>query len=390
MSGADCHAVGRNIYLDHNATTPPATFIRENVPEWVMQWGNPNSIHHSGRGPKKLIREARKQFAALIKCRRDELIFCASGTEANNLALQGMVEWSLKKKRTEWILSSIEHPSVAQTAAFLEERGINVLTLPVHRNGGVNLSTYCELLSKQTGLVSVMAANNETGNILPVSKLAALAHECGAFMHSDAVQLLGKAAFSCADLNADMLSFSGHKFYSLRGAGVLYVRSGCPLKRMIHGGAQELQRRAGTEDVLAITSLGSVAARAGNLEEMIAQTAKMRDEMELRIIEEIPSCYINGVSSPRVCNTSNMLIADVDGESLLMAMDIAGFSLSTGSACASGKPDPSPVLLAMGLSDSEARSSLRISLGFGTTAEELDQFVDCLKETVKRLRKYHG
>jgi cysteine desulfurase len=384
--------VSRAIYLDHNATAPICPELLVKVPEWLASWGNPSSIHWAGRGPKALLREARANIANLLGVDALELIFTSGGSESNNLALKGLCE-NPKAGRDQIILSAVEHPSLSKAADSLKARGFQVDRVAVNREGLLDLEGLRALLSERTLVVSVMLANNETGHILPVAQVAQMAHSVGAFMHTDAVQGLGKIPIRLRDLGVDLASFSGHKFYALKGCGVLYTRRGINLPSLINGGGQERGRRAGTENLLAIASLGYMCGQKSS--EILPQGMRLRelrDAMEARILAEIPNVTITGATgAPRLPTTSNMTIAGVDGETLLMNLDVRGFAVSTGAACSSGNPEPSPVLLAMGLSRGEAQSSLRLSLGWGTSSSDIDLFVNELKAVVERLRSFkHG
>lgn len=379
------------VYLDHNATTPPAPPIKREIVNWLEAWGNPSSIHWAGRGPKAVLRESRQKIADLVGASPLEIIFTAGGSESNNLALKGVFEAISSQPghpqagRRRWITSRVEHPSVLKVFESLRKKGADVCYVEVDRHGQVNWDHYLSLLNGDTALVSMMLANNETGSIYPIKKMAKEARKVGALFHTDAVQALGKLPLSVEHLGVDLASFSGHKFYALKGAGVLYCRRGVAVERLIDGGGQERHRRAGTENVLAIRSLAAVACWKTAIEAMAAHQGRLRDEMQAAILAEIPGVTVNG-GEKRLPNTMNLSIEGVDGESLLMNLDLKGFGVSTGAACSSGSPEPSPALLAMGLTFQEAQSSLRVSIGWGTRREHLDRFVQALKEVVTRLR----
>jgi len=252
------------------------------------------------------------------------------------------------------------------------------------------MEAYERLLDEKTALVSVMFANNETGNIFPVKELAALAHAKGALFHADCVQALGKIPLNVRDLGVDLASFSGHKFYSLKGSGFLYVRKGVQLESLIHGGGQERHRRGGTENTLAIAALGAMCELRSEVAGRALAVHDLRDHLEARVMAEIPGATVTGGASPRLPNTSSLVIPGVDGETLLMNLDMRGFSVSTGAACSSGSPEPSPVLLAMGLTRAEAQSSLRLGLGWGNTRTEIDFFVNELVQVVRHLRSFNS
>lgn len=381
------------IYLDFNATTPLSGLVKSQLPQWLEEWGNASSIHWAGRGPKALLRDARNQIAQMLGCEALELIFTSGGSEANNLALKGVLE-NLKFNRScrqQIIISAVEHPSVVKAAQYLKRMGFKLDVIPVNRDGEIDLASYQNLLGEQTALVSVMYANNETGHIFPIQKMAQMAHEAGALFHCDGVQALGKSLVNVREWGVDLATFSGHKFYALKGCGVLYCRKGIQIESLIHGGGQERGRRAGTENLLAIASLGAMATQSLNVSEKILQMRELRDLFEQRVLQEISDIHIVGASGTRVPNTSSLMISGVDGETLLMNLDVRGYAVSTGAACSSGSPEPSPVLLAMGYQRQEAQSSLRLSLGWDTQASDIEAFVDTLKTVVARLRSFrHG
>lgn len=361
------------------------------MPEWLSQWGNPSSIHWAGRGPKALMREARQNITRLIGAEPLELVFTAGGSESNNLALQGVLPERPQNGRDRVVISSVEHPSVRKTAEFLVTRGYHLDIIPVSREGEFDMDRFDDVLSERTALVSVMLANNETGHLFPVARIAEQARRKGALVHCDAVQALGKIPVNVKNLGVDLATFSGHKFYALKGCGLLYARKGLNLRPLIHGGGQERGRRAGTENALAIASLGYMCSQMDKIFREALRLRGLRDHMERRITQEIVDVQITGQHGVRLPNTSNMTLKNVDGETLLMNLDVHGFAVSTGAACSSGNPEPSPVLLAMGLSRAEAQTSLRVSLGWNNSAEDVDIFVETLKATVHRLRGFqHG
>ena len=378
------------VYFDHNATTFVDPSLHDRLAGWLELSGNPSSIHWAGRAPKAVIRDARLGIAQTIGASPLELIFTSGGSESNNLVLKGLCEGP-PGERDQVIVSAVEHPSLLKAARSLKARGYAVDVIPVDRNGRLDLATYQSLLGPRTRLVSVMLANNETGHVFPVPEVARLAHAAGALVHCDAVQALGKLPLDVGALGVDFLSLSGHKFYALKGSGVLYVKRGGQLESQIHGGGQERGRRAGTENLLGIASLGAMCGRRGEVEGQSARLRLLRDHLERRILSEIADTHVTGPESERLPNTSSLVLEGVDGETLLMNLDVRGFAVSTGAACSSGNPEPSPTLLAMGLSRDEAQSSLRLSLGWPNTAEEVDRFVDELKIVVARLRGFkHG
>lgn len=390
---SDWHKLSKNVtdlssvYFDHNATTPPAPSLRELGSRFFELWGNPSSIHWAGRLAKKELRSARQRVAELIGASTLEVIFTSGGSEANNLALKGILNSQLKMGRKKIITTRLEHPSVLRVMEKLQENeGVEIVDLKVNREGELDWSQYLGLLDESVALVSVMLVNNETGTIFPIKKMAKEAHKVGALFHTDAVQALGKIPLNVEHLGVDLASFSGHKFYALKGSGFLFCRKGLNLERQIDGGGQERHRRGGTENLLAIASLGEMARYKDSIVEMATYVEGLRDYLQQRMLAEIDGVVVNGGGAKRVANTLNVSLMGVDGESLLMNLDMQGFAVSTGAACSSGSPEPSPALRAMGLTLDEAQSSLRISLGWSNTREQIDAFIVALKKTVQRLR----
>lgn len=381
-------------YFDHNATTPVCREVLQALPELSEAWGNASSIHWGGRQPKNILREARKAVAEAVVASPLEIVFTSGGSEANNMVLKGLFDYYQtapfltpeQRGRRHYMCSQVEHPAVIKTMEHLKALGARVDFIPVNRRGEIDLDFYEAHLSSETALVSVMLANNETGTLFPVKKMAEMAHAKGALFHTDAVQAFGKIPVNLHDLNVDFASFSGHKFYSLKGSGFLYSKKGSHLSPLIHGGGQERHRRGGTENILGIGALGLVAQRASMIADKARAMANLRDHMEARILEEISDVTITAGESPRLPNTSSLVLKGADGETMLMSLDIKGYAVSTGAACSSGNPEPSPVLLAMGLSRAEAQNSLRVSLGWDSTLEQVDGFIEALKTVVARLR----
>lgn len=381
-------------YFDHNATTPVCQEVLQSLPEFAQAWGNPSSIHWGGRQPKNILRDARKSVAEMVNASPLEIIFTSGGSEANNTVLKGLLEYYQtaqfltpeQRKRTHFMSSEVEHPSVMKTMQHLKDMGARVDFIPVNRQGQIDMKFYAEHLCEETALVSVMFANNETGTLFPIKEMAEMAHKKGALFHTDAVQAFGKVPVDLKALNVDFASFSGHKFYSIKGIGFLYAKKGNNVTPLIHGGAQERHRRGGTENTLGIGALGVVAKRAPMIAEKAKALAVLRDHMEARILSEISEVTVTAGESPRLPNTSSLVLKGADGETMLMSLDIKGYAVSTGAACSSGNPEPSPVLLAMGLSRGEAQNSLRVSLGWDSTLDQVDSFVDTLKTVVDRLR----
>ncbi|MCC6277189.1 MAG: cysteine desulfurase [Oligoflexia bacterium] len=372
------------VYLDFNATTPPHHEVVLEATKTLTSFGNPSSVHWAGREAKKLIQEASEVVAKFIQADPRELIFTSGGSESNNLAIKGALE-GLSPLRNEIIISSVEHPSVTKTAEYLQSKGYKLHRIKVNRQGVLDIEHYKSLLSPRTALVSCMLVNNETGNIFPIPEMVKMAHESGALFHSDMVQGLGKLPIQLREWNVDLASFSAHKFYGLKGSGVLFAKSSLRIKPIIHGGGQQRGRRAGTENVLAINSLATAVKKLGPvLTEQNARVSKLRDLIESQI-RLIPGVTINGAEGLRVSNTVNATFPDVEGETLLINLDLRGFAVSSGAACSSGTQEPSPVLTAMGLSLDEASRSLRISLGWTTTEEEVDRFLRALHESLTQV-----
>ena len=376
------------IYLDYNATTPPLASLSEEWKNWLSVWGNPSSVHQDGQPAKNLLLSSKEHLSQFLGCHPLELVACSGGSEANNHAIRGLYEKYSPQNtdRNEIIVSTVEHPSVWAPLSALKKKGMVIKTLPVSREGVLDLSYYQSLLSDRTFLVSVMYANNETGHIFPIHKMAKMAKKAGAFFHCDAVQAMGKLALDLDKLGVDTAGFSAHKFYALKGTGLLYCRKGVLPENLIHGGSQERKRRAGTENVLGLACFGSVAQKGSEILREMDSIRELRDEMENSIVEQIPSVHTVGRSGKRLPNTSCLLIAGIQGETLLMNMDLKGYSFSVGSACHSGSLNPSGVLLAMGFKEEEARSAVRISLGLGVSKEKIIQFVSDLKDSVQRIR----
>ncbi len=373
------------IYLDHNATTPLSQKVIDQIPSILHAWGNPSSIHWSGREPKNLIRNARQTLATALRVSPLEIIFNSGASEGNSTVILGVYE-IFKNTKNHFMCSQVEHPSVLKAFQHLEKLGARVDYIPVSRNGELDLNFFKKHIGSSTALVSVMMANNETGNIFPIAELVKIAHEAGALFHSDCVQVLGKVPLNLSELNVDYATFSAHKFYSLKGTGALFIKKNSPYQKFIFGGGQERSRRGGTENTLGIAAFGVMASSLDQVDFRQQELKKLRDLLESRILLEIDEVSLTGNRSARLPNTSSMVLKNIDGETLLMSLDLKGFAVSTGAACSSGSPEPSPVLLAMGLSRSEAQSSLRVSLGWETSLEQIDFFINTLKEIVLRLR----
>lgn len=377
------------VYLDHNATTPLAPEVRAALPGLLAHWGNPSSIHAASREPKKILRETRRDLAEMLNCSPLELVFTSGGSESNTTVLRAVWE-ELGKSKPHFICSAIEHPSVLRGFEWLESQGAEVDRVPVDRQGNLDLKFLETKITGRTALVSVMSANNETGTLLPVREVVKLARAKGALVHTDAVQMFGKLPLDLESLGVDYASISAHKFYALKGAGALFVRKGRPYRPLIFGGGQERHRRGGTENIAGIAALGISIAGRGSIPAQAERIGRLRDHFEARVLEEIAGVTVTASETSRLPNTSSLVLRGVDGETLLMSLDLKGFAVSTGAACSSGNPEPSPVLLAIGLTRDEAQNSLRVSLGWGNTLEEIDSFVEALKQVTTRLRSLQG
>ena len=376
------------IYLDYNATSPPAPEVVDTVNRVLAsEFGNASSVHAFGQRAKAVLDDARASVARLIDADPSEVVLMSGGTEADNLALRGAAEALEPSGRRKIVTTGIEHEAVLNTVKALERQGWAVRTLSVPETGVLLPQTFRAAIDRDTALVSVMHANNEVGTIQPITELAAIAREHGAFFHTDAVQSVGKIPVSVRELGVDALSLSGHKFGGPKGTGALWVRRGVRLISTMTGGRQERNRRAGTENVPLLAGLGVAAQLAqARLETASARIALLRDRLEEKILATVSGTVVNGDRAARVPNTTNISFEGLEAESLLIALDLEGVAVSTGSACSSGSLEPSHVLRAMNLPSARARNSLRFSLGPGTTAEEVDFVADILPGLVTKLR----
>ena len=376
------------VYFDYNATTPLAPDVIEAVARASRDtFGNASSIHHFGQQAKAVLDDARSELATLIHGDPSEIVFTGGGTEADNMAIRGAAEAIEPTGRRHLIASPIEHEAVLNTLKALARRGWRTTLLPVDESGIVAPDRLREALQDDTALVSIMHANNEIGTIQPIAELAQLAHGRGALLHTDAVQSVGKIPVDVRALGADLLSLSAHKFNGPKGAGALWIKRGTRMLPILTGGKHERNRRAGTENVPAIAGLG-VAARlaGGKLGAESARVAALRDRLEEGILRGVPGTAVNGARGSRVPNTSNISFERVEAESLLIALDLEGIAVSTGSACSSGTLEPSHVLRAMGLSTHRTQNSLRFSLGLFSTEAEVDRVIEVLPRLVEKLR----
>ncbi|HXQ73533.1 MAG TPA: cysteine desulfurase family protein [Pyrinomonadaceae bacterium] len=383
----------RRIYLDHSATTPVDPRVAEAMARSVLQvFGNPSSVHGFGQQARAAVDRARREVAALIDARPNEIIFTSGGTEANNLAIRGVCEASVAHGR-HIVTSAIEHPSVRGVCAALEQRGWEVTRLPVYDNGIVRVEDVREAIRPDTVLVSVMLANNEIGTTQPVAGIGAIVRERRAagqrhlFLHTDAVQAAGRMALNVEELGCDLLTISAHKLYAPKGIGALYVRRGVKLAGQNIGGHQERERRAGTENVPGIVAFGEAAKLAREeLHERTTHDSSLRDKFERKVVELIPDVVMNGDRYQRLPHLSNISFRYIEGEGLLINLDLQGVAVSTGSACSSGTLEPSPVIRALGVNDEIARGSIRFSFGKENTGEDVDYTIEVLVQAVERLR----
>ncbi len=377
----------RHFYFDHNATTPIAPESLEAMSLCLGQvYGNASSIHYFGQLAKQRLEAARRQVAALLGCDAKELAFTSGGTEADNLAILGVVRASAGPRHV--ITSAIEHPAVLGPCAQLEREGVEVTRVRVGDSGVIDPDDVRCALRGETVLISIMHANNELGTVQPIDEIAAIAREAGVPLHVDGVQALGKIPVNVHELGVDLYSVSAHKIYAPKGVGALYVRKGVKLAGVTFGGQHERGRRPGTENVPAIAGFGAAAElAAANLEDENARIGGLRDRLEESILDRIPQTRVNGSRARRTPNTTNIQFEGIDGEAMVIALDLRGFAVSTGSACSSGAVTPSHVLTAIGLSSERARSSIRFSLGASNTAEQVSELTEAIETSVAHLRR---
>ncbi len=376
----------RKVYLDHAATTPVAPEVAEIMVRYMIEhFGNPSSIHAWGREVRKAVEQAREQVAALIGAQPNEIVFTSGGTEADNLALRGVMA-AHRKQGNHLITSKVEHHAVLHTAEELEKEGYRVTYLGVDKDGAVDPEQARAAITPETVLVSLMLANNEIGTLQPVAEVARICHERGVLVHTDAVQAMGQVPVDVNALGVDLLTLSAHKIYGPKGIGVLYVRRRTKIQSMVHGGSQERRVRPGTENVPGIIGLGKAAELARrHLAERSAHLLKLRE----RLIEgllRIPYVRLNGHRTDRLPGNVNVSVEFVEGEAMLLNLDLRGVAASSGSACTSGSLEPSHVIMALGVPAEMAHGSLRLTLGQGNTEEDIDYVTTSLTEIVERLR----
>ncbi len=375
-------------YFDHNATTPLSMEVLERLTRVLREcYGNPSSIHRAGQRARQAVEEARAQVARWLQTEPREVVFTSGGTESDNLALFGILRRNGGAAGRHVITTTIEHPAVLGACEQLEREGAHVTRVGVGSGGVVEAEEVRKALRPETALITVMHANNETGAVQPIEAIAEIAREAGVPLHSDGVQAAGRLTTGVWALGVDLYSLSGHKLNAPKGVGALAVRDGVSLQALQHGGRHERERRAGTENVPGIAALGCAA---GWLLEHGAEEARrqavLRDRLETAIIQNVPGTRVNAGSAPRTPNTTNVLFEGVEGEALVIALDLAGFQVSTGAACSSGAVEPSHVLTAMGLDAAEARSSIRFSLGRTNDEAQVDALIEAVHSAVERLR----
>ena len=375
----------RRVYLDNNATTPVLPEVLAVMqPYFTEHFGNASSIHHHGQETRAAVERARESVAALLGCRPSEVVFTSGGTEGDNLAISG-----LTRAGDHIISSTIEHHAVLNSCKHLETMGCEVTYIPVDGRGLVDPDDVRRALRPNTRLITIMMANNETGVLQPVEEIGKIAAEADVYFHTDAVQAAGKVPIEVKRLGCDLLSISGHKLHAPQGVGAIYVGKGTVLQPMFYGGSHERSRRAGTENVPGIIGLGKAAELAREALERgdLARMSAMRDRIEQAILSEVDATGVNGKGAPRVPNTTNIHFDYIEGEALVIALDLKGLAVSTGAACSSGAIEPSHVLTAMGLPPEIARASLRFSLGKQNTPDDIQFALDLVPQTVARLRE---
>lgn len=378
----------KRIYVDHSATTPVKPEVLDAMlPYFTENFGNASTVYAEGREAKKAVSLARETVAKAIGADNSEIFFTGSGTEADNWAIRG-VAYANRAKGNHIITSAVEHHAVLHTCQALEKEGFEVTYLPVDEFGMVSAEDVRNAICDKTILVTIMTANNEIGTLMPIEEIGKITKEAGILFHTDAVQAVGMIDIDVNKLNVDLLSLTGHKFYGPKGVGALFIRKGTKITSFITGGAQEKNRRAGTENVAAIVGLGkAIELATRDVEGHSKKLTEMRDRFIDRVLAEIPYTRLNGHRTKRLAGNANVSFEFIEGESLLLMLDMQGISASSGSACTSGSLDPSHVLLAIGLKHEVAHGSLRVSFGESNTMEDVDRIVDVLKTIVARLRE---
>lgn len=375
----------RRVYLDNNATTPVLPEVFDAMkPFYLERFGNASSIHQYGQHARAAVEKARASVAGLFNCRPAEVIFTGGGTEGDNTAIFGLV-----RSGDHLVTSAIEHHAVLNTCKRLEQMGCEATFVAVNGRGQVEPDDVRKALRPNTRLISIMMANNETGVLQPVEEIGKIAREADVFFHTDAVQAAGKAPIDVEKIGCDVLSISGHKLHAPQGTGAMYIRKGTLIQPLLYGGSHERQRRAGTENLPGIVGLGKAAELAAEWLKSggATQMAAMRDRLQQRVLAEVEAAGVNGQGAERVPNTTNLWFDYIEGEALVIALDLKGLAVSSGAACSSGAIEPSHVLLAMGLPHERARASVRVSLGKQTTTEDIEFAISVIPETVGRLRE---
>ncbi|PIP16772.1 MAG: cysteine desulfurase NifS [bacterium (Candidatus Ratteibacteria) CG23_combo_of_CG06-09_8_20_14_all_48_7] len=375
------------IYLDYAATTPThPEVVKAMEPYFTKKFGNPSSLYSFGQEARAAVQEARQKVATFIGAKPEEIVFTSGGSESNNFALKG-VAFALKNKGTRIITSAIEHHAVSEPCKFLARQGFEIVTLPVDKDGLVNPDEVRKAINDRTILVTIMHANNEIGTIQPIKEIGKICREKGVLFHTDAVQTTGHVAISVTELNVDLLSSSGHKFYGPKGVGFLYIRKGTKILPFIQGGDQERRFRAGTENTPGIIGLEkAIEIAESEMAEEASRLIPLRDRLIQILSETIPDCRLNGHPTRRLPNNVNLSFAYVEGESMLLNLDLEGIAVSTGSACTSSSLEPSSVLLAIGLPPETAHGSIRFTSGKWTTSEEVDRVLEVFPKIVAKLR----
>jgi cysteine desulfurase len=381
----------RRIYLDHNATTPLHPEVKKTLTDMLEIFGNPSSLHGFGRHARKLVEEARESTASLIGAVPEEIVFTGSGSEGNNTILSILSchagFCNIQQPAAAIVTTAIEHPCIVESGKCLRDQGIAVGTVGVDSDCKINLEELSAMIQPETGLVSVMMANNETGTIQDIKKIAQIAHEKGALFHTDAVQAVGKIPVDVKDLDVDFLTLSGHKIYGPKGIGAIYVKKGVNFCPLIHGGHQEQGRRAGTENTMGIVGMGkAIEMRMQEMDEETKRMKTLRAMLSDGIARKLSDIHFVGDQEDCVPSTLNVSFEAAEGEAILLYLDLEGLAVSTGSACASGSLDPSHVLLAMGLDAEIAHGSIRLSMGRDTTEEDVEYTIGALERVINKIR----
>ena len=378
----------KNVYMDYSATTPVKKEVLDAMlPYFSEHFGNPSSLYSIAQESKEALEKARGQVASLIGAKVNEVFFTAGGSEADNWALEGVAD-ALKDKGNHIITTKIEHHAILHTAEYLEKHGIDVTYLDVDAEGRVNPEDVKNAITDKTVLISIMMVNNEVGTIEPIKEIAEIAHNHGILLHTDAVQALGNVPIDVDNMGIDLMSMSGHKIYGPKGVGALYIRKGTKISNFIHGGAQEMKKRAGTENLAGIVGFGKAAELAKeNLESHINRVSELRDYFISEVTSKIPDTIVNGSMEHRHPGNANISFEYIEGESMLILLDMNGISVSTGSACSSKSLTPSHVLSAMGIPVERIHGTLRFTIGDPTTKEDIDYVIEKLVEIVQKLRE---